>query len=297
MALKQEVRDYITKLAQTLGVDSAPMLAKAEADESAAKFVEESGMLRSDYSRKQDELTNLRSSIEAKQKELDGYYERQWLPNWNKREQDMTKLQTDLNALRAREGAYKNLYGDIDGFPTTPTPAAPGGAPVVATPAGNPQWVSREDAAALAGTLAKEMSRVGLTFYKEFNDVLDVDKFEEHVVKGGYQGKNALRQAYEDFVKPQRAEKAQKDEVQKIADAKKAGVDEWLAAHPNIPVDVGAPGMRGSHIFKPASKEDTSAAVLADANAPHFVKDQVLRNHFLKDLNGPITPAGILSGR
>ncbi len=295
MALTEATTQYIHTLAQTFGLDEKALVAKAEADENArrtldivprATFSSELDKVRDKTKQDmQGEFTNWKTE----------YYQKEVLPKWNENDQRRIKAEQDAMTLRAKEAAYRAVYGDLEGFdPAKATPPA-ANPTTVATPANNPQWMTREEAAQLSGTLTKEMSWVTETHRDEFGKRLDLDAFEKHVIEGRYQGPRALRQAYEDFVKPAREAKQATEWETKLAEAKKAGAQEYAASH-SMPLDNGAPAPRGSAMFRQPSKEDANEAILADPNAPQFVKDDAMRKSFLNDLGNTQLTSKIFAG-
>lgn len=297
MALAEQTVQYIKTLAQSFGLDEKALVAKAEADENARKALDI--VPRATFSAELDKVrdktrTDMRGEFDTWKGE---YYQKEVLPRWNQREQDLQRAQQEAQSLKAKEAAYKALYGDLDGFnPQAPIvqPQQPQ-QPVVAQPGGQPQYMTREESAQLAAMLSKEMTRAGLQYYSETGKVLDVDKFEEHVVKGQYQGKDAIRRALDDFVKPERDAKdaaARQTEKEQYAQQK---LDEWKSQHA-IPLDTAPPTSRGSALFRQPSKDEADAAALADPQTPKFVKDELMRKSFMQDL-GPATLAGALTGR
>ena len=74
-------------------------------------------------------------------------------------------------------------------------------------------------------------------------------------MKGSYQGKDAIRRAYEDYVRPQLEQRRKTEEEARI----NSQVEERLKTRmaelgASLPVDNGAPGFRGSSIFHPKTE-------------------------------------------
>lgn len=308
MALKAEVKEYIQKLAQTYGLDEKVMLKKAEDDENAAKLVDEGLMLRSDYSRKQDELARARAEADASKAKQEGYYQTEWLPKWNQREQEFKQREQQLQRYQAEAAAYRALYGDLEGFqPSAPAGGSGTGNAPAAVPNGNGQWVSveqyqkdlqsaKDESLRSAGYLAKEVSWLTARHLKDFQEPLDLDKFEEFAAAGRYSGEKALRRAYEDFVKPQVEERRKVEEEARINKTVEERFQQRMASA-HLPVDTGAPSFRGSPIFHPPSQEDQTNARLNDPNTPGFVKDDIMRSEFLKDLGNTQLTGKLFTGR
>lgn len=289
MALTQQTTDYINTLAQQFGLDAKAMLSKAESDEAARTSLDV--VPRATFSRELDKVrdtTKQEFDQQFKTWQSD-YYTTQVLPRWNQREQAVTELTNERNNLKAQAAAYQAVYGTLEGFtptqPTQPTQPTNPVQPLVSSPAGQPQYMTREDAAALSGTLAKEMTWVAEMHRDEFGKRLDVDEFERHVMAGKYSGPKALRDAYADFTKTARETKQAADQSARDARIREEAVKEYAVTH-HLPVDNGAPAPRGSQFFRQPSKDETTAATLADPSVPRFVKDQVLRDEFTQGLNG-----------
>lgn len=297
MALAEQTVQYIKTLAQSFGLDEKVLVAKAEADENARKALDI--VPRATFSAELDKVrdktrTDMRGEFDTWKGE---YYQKEVLPRWNQTQQELAAAASERDRLKAEAAAYKALYGTLDGFQQQQTQQQQQQQQqtVVASSQQAPQYMTREESAQLAAMLSKEMTRAGLQYYSETGKVLDVDKFEEHVIKGQYQGKDAIRRALDDFVKPERDAKdaaARQTEKEQYAQQK---LDEWKSQHA-IPLDTAPPTSRGSALFRQPSKDEADAAALADPQTPKFVKDELMRKSFMQDL-GPATLAGALTGR
>lgn len=293
MAVKENVKQYLTTLAQTYGLDAQALLKKAEEDEAAAKLIDEGVMLRSDYSRKQDGLT---AEFEKWKGE---YYNKEVLPRWNEREELLKTLQSESSSFKAKSAAYEALYGTLDGFDK--------GAPPAKVAATETNWLDQkkyeQDIAVnrqIGALSGREFGRATALYLKEFGEVMDVDAFDKFVADGGYlngqsvdTAPKAFRKAYEDFVRPKMEEKRTTQTQTDIARQVKEGVEAELAKRgANIPIDTAAPGYRHSAFFK---QGDDAATKISDPATPAHVREDLLRQEFMKDV-GNVTPAGLFTG-
>lgn len=294
MPVKDEVKNYLTKLATAYGLDATALLAKAEADSEAAKLIDEGVMLRSDYSRNLNELPD---KIKAAKQE---YYQKEVLPQWTQREQLLQTLQSENSTAKAKAAAYHALYGDLEGFkPTAQTENR------VETITGN-GWDPKQYASDLALTreiaalAAQETSRVGLLHYKRFGDVIDTRAFNSFVKEKGFlngatvdTAPEAFERAYEAFVEPQMKVKREADMTAEIDRRVQEKMTAEAAKRTDAPFDTTQPGYRPSAFFK---QQDAPDARLADANTPSHVKDEILRREFLKDMGNNQLTSAIFAG-
>lgn len=294
MALKQETKDYISKLAQTYGLDEKAMLKKAEEDESAAKLVDEGLMLRSDYSRKQDQLRN----------DFDGwkktYYETEVLPRWNQQQTDLTTAQKEAARYKAESAAYRATYGTLEGFqPSADAGGTGNGNAPAPTSTPNVRYMTQEDydkamerERARNAWLATQTAEKSIRHYAEFQKPINFTEFEKFAGEGHYQD---LDRAYDDFVKPMREEKAKAETEARIAKEVQERVATELAKHgASSPYDTSAPSFKGSSLFHRSEGDDVAARV-ANPDTPAYEREQLLRQEFMKDL-GNVTTGGLLAG-
>lgn len=293
MAVKPEVANYLKSLAQGFGLDEKALLKKAEEDEAAAKLVDEGVMLRSDYSRRQDELKQKEQSLDQQfQAWKSDYYNNEVLTKWNERESQFQTATQRAQSLAAQVAAYQSTYGTLEGF--QPVSAAPNSNPNP-NPAPNndgKKYMTPEEVAQFTGNFWKLANKLSFDHFQEFGKPLDGDALEQFAMKGKY---NDLRYAYNDFVKPQREEKANTELTARIKREREEAVREYATQHA-LPVDNAAPQNRGSVLFRQPSADDKAAAVLNDPNAPSFAKDAVLREQFMRDMAG-VTGSGIIAGK
>lgn len=292
MAVKAEVANYLKSLAQEYGLDEKALLKKAEEDEKAAKLIEEGVMLRSDYSRRQDELKTKEQSLDSQfQTWKSDYYNNEVLTKWNERESQYQTAKQREQALAAQVAAYQATYGTLEGF--QPVSTTQQTQQTQQQTQQQQKYMTPEEVAQFTGNFWKLANKLSFDHFQEFGKPLDGDALEQFAVKGKY---NDLRYAYNDYVKPQRETKAAEELEAKKAQWKKEAVDEWKSSHPEIPIDNRAPGGAGSPLFRQPSADDKAAAVLNDPNAPGFAKDAVLREQFMRDMAG-VTGSGIIAGK
>jgi hypothetical protein len=291
MPVKDEVKNYLTKLATMYGLDAAALLAKAEADAEAAKLIDEGVMLRSDYSRNLNELPD---KIKAAKQE---YYQKEVLPQWTQREQLLQTLQSENSTAKAKAAAYQALYGDLEGFRPTETK--------VETIPGN-GWDPKKyeadvaltrEIAALSG---QEASHVGLVHYARFGEVLDRHAFGKFIKEKGFlngatvdTAPEAFERAYEAFVEPQMKVKREAEMNAEIDRRVQEKFAAEAAKRTDAPFDTTQPGYRQSVFFK---QQDAPDARLADANTPSQVKEDILRRDFMKDMGNTQLTSAIFAG-
>lgn len=292
MALKDEVKNYISKLAQTYGLDEKAMLKKAEEDEAAAKFIDESVMLRSDYSRGKDAQ---KAEFEAWKS---NYYEKEVLPKWNAREGEFQKASSEARNARAEAAAYKAVYGTLEGFQPSAAAGGDGVDTKVVTPQGG--WVSKTDydkglneARQVGAIVAKELSYASSRHLKDFNEVLDLDAYEKFLGEKGYvqRGPEGLREGYEAFVRPKMAVKEKEATDKDVMRRVEEEVQKRLA-NAASPLDTSAPGFKGSPFFHPVEDGD---AKLKDPSTPAWERDEILKRDFVQSL-GQVSAGGLIKG-
>lgn len=303
MAVKTEVSQYIARLAQQFGLDEKALLAKAESDAEAAKLIDEGVMLRSDYSRKQDELARMKADAEAIKSKNEQYYDTVWKPQWAEREKAVEQQKAELARYKAESAAYREVYGTLEGFKAS---ADAGGNGNGNAPAAN-AWLDQkryetdmQTNRMIAGLSGREFALATAKYSADIGGVMDVDAFDKFVNDGRYlngvsvdEAPKAFRRAYDEFVRPKLEEKRQAQTEADVTRRIQEGVQAELAKRGPVPIDTSAPGYRGSYMFRQPESVDQQ---INDPQTPAHVREDLLRKEFMKDMDGA-TLTGAVTGR
>jgi DNA-binding Lrp family transcriptional regulator len=227
-----DAKQYLTQLAQEAGLapEEASVILKAAENEKFAKSIADSTMMRSDYSRKMDELKA------EKDKTSNWYQEVLQVTENNKKVVETTNKQLE---------AYRQKFGDLDGDT------------MVATPTADVAKLKEEyenKFKTLEGntiTLLKKTATISAQHLKQFNEVLDMDALEKFVVEKGL----PLEQGYKEFISPRLAEMQTKEFEAKLAAAREEGAKDALSRH-KLPID---PISKEPHPFHDRIKDPAQA--------------------------------------
>ena len=251
-------REYAEQLAQAAGLsdDEKTNFMKVVANDKAAKFLEDSTMLRSDYSRQSDALT-------AEKKKTQDYYAS--LTSWQADEQQ--KINNFWDQYQQRPNGNATSYVNN----------------------GNADYVTKKDVEALNKTFQDELQRrenvqiqllkdgmkLASSHVHEFHEPLDVDALEKIAIDK----KLTLRAAYEDMVGSRRTEAQTKSFEARLAQAREEGAREFASKH-RIPTD-SQPREYHAILDRDPSKQITDGYV---PNSGHVtpLMERKLRDNFVE---------------
>lgn len=217
MATKQKlnVKQYFEQLAKETGLDPnvAGAVLGALDNEKFRGKVEEFGMMRSDYSSKQDELSRSKQQLEEEKARWQNWYEKEAKPYVAK--------------ARARLEQYEQTFGPIEQITETGDPN------VMRTASGD--FVSREqveellraNTTGMAGAVSqfvKGVTSASIQHFKRFGEELNTDELEQFMQEKGI---GDVTVGYKEYIQPKLEELREKELEQKIKDAREEAVREF----------------------------------------------------------------------
>lgn len=248
-------KEYIEQLAQSAGLseeEKANVLKVATSNEKFAKGLEESVLMRSDYSRSMDALKADRTKWEK-------FYQDNLV--WKaQEEQRLAELQAAQNGQPPQQQVVQQVQPDLTAI--------------------EKKW--EEKLAQRDGQMIG-LLKVGMSLASqhavEFKERLDVDALE----KIAMDKKVSLQQAYDEYVAPRRAQQTEAQFKAKLEEARAEGAREFASKH-KIPVDTQP---REYHVM---FDRDPKKQVGADDYVPNSgqlspTSARVLRDNFVEAYN------------
>lgn len=260
-----DIKQYVDQLAQSAGLtqEEKDSILKVSANEKFAKGLEDSVMMRSDYSRAQDELRKKNQDVTA-------YY--QGLLDTT------TKNQAVLDQALAEKARYEEEFGPLNGSPKERS--------LVTSPVDFTAMEKKfDDKLAQRDTqfieLLKQVPTLAVNHYDKYKEVLDTDALGKLAMEKGL----SLKQAYDEYSAPKREALTKATYDADIARAREEGAKDFASKH-RMPVDTRP--REHSPLFERLGKPEDSLPPAGPA------RDNALRSSFVEAFNS--APAGTSGG-